>query len=336
MIKNRYPLNQSPFYKLNSHKKLAKILSLESTSQLKKIIFKGINNFYVSTLPSERQIEVPMPQMTRIHRRVNSLLNRIQIPEYMNSGIKGRSHIKNGKDHLGSNYVFKIDIKKYYPSVQCKHIEKVFTNKFKCSPDIAKSIALISTYNGYLPTGSPLSQTMAYISCRPVFDHIYQYSLDRNLKFTVYVDDLTFSGSKVTPKFKSYISNYLKRHRDFVCHKIRNYKPETPKPITGVIVENNNLKVSNKHRDIINNLRKDLKISLNDSSISEDDMIRKFQVLLGHLFSAGQINGRYKQLGYALVNKRKALNIHAMNQNTTNKRNAPNSRKRRKLKATWV
>ena len=52
------------------------------------------NKMPPSTITDET---VPHPQMVRVHRRLNSLLKRIEIPDYLNSGIKGRSHIKNGK-----------------------------------------------------------------------------------------------------------------------------------------------------------------------------------------------------------------------------------------------
>ena len=45
---------------------------------IKKVISKGINNYYQSKLPCGRVIEVPLPQMVRIHRRINSLLNRLE------------------------------------------------------------------------------------------------------------------------------------------------------------------------------------------------------------------------------------------------------------------
>ena len=335
--RNKYPLDQSPLFKLKSHKKLAELLLLESATHLKKIVLKGEKNYYVSKLETGRVVEVPLQQLVRIHRRLSSLLNRIQIPEYINSGIKGRSHIKNGKDHVNSSYLLKVDIKNYYLNVTSKHVEKVFTNKFKCPQDIAETIARIACYNGYLPTGSPLSQVMAYISSRPVFDHIYKYSADRGIKFTVYVDDLTFSGDKITPAFKSYVINHLKRTRNFSCHKIRDYKPETPKKITGIIVKGDQLLVNNKHRFEIIKLRKDLNLTLNNRKLGdEDDLIRKFQVLQGHLFSAGQINGRYKQLGQKTVEQRKEIGIKALNKSTKNKRNSPNSTKRRKLKKEWI
>lgn len=335
--RNKYPLNQSPLYKLKSQKKLAEHLLLESPSQLKKIVSNGEKNYYASKLESGRVVEVPLQQLTRVHRRLSALLNRIETPEYINSGIKGRSHIKNGMDHLGSKYLLKMDIKNYYVNVKEKHVEKVFTNKFKCPEDIAQIIAKIACYKGYLPTGSPLSQVMAYITSRPVFEHIYKYSADRGIKFTVYVDDLTFSGDKITPAFKKYVINHLKRTRNFSCHKIRNYNPDTPKKITGIIVKGDQLLVNNKHRLEIIKLRKDLNATLCTRNASnEDDLIRKFQVLQGHLFSAGQINGRYKQLGRNTVEQRKEIGIKALNKNTKNKRNSPNSNKRRKLKKEWV
>ena len=60
--------------------------------------------------------------------------------------------------------------------------------------------------NGHLPTGSPISQSVAFFSNLTVFNNISTYSKSRNIEFSVYVDDLTFSG-KVIPKcFTDYIN----------------------------------------------------------------------------------------------------------------------------------
>jgi hypothetical protein len=311
-----YNINQSPFYKLTSHSRLVKVLKVSDIKTLNKIIDKADNNYYFSKLDSGREIEVPKQQLSRIHKRINRLLTKIKPPEYVNSGVIGRSNVKNARDHIGSLTLLKIDIKKYYPSVTQDQVFRCFQKQFKCTNDIADTLARLCCVANHLPTGSQLSQSLSFAVNRPIFDHINIYSKSKKVKFTCYVDDLTFSGNTITTQFKEYISSYIKQSRNYSCHKIRLHKPETPKSVTGVIIEGNSLKVKNKHRNKIHRLLQLKSFMLKRYDPDAPELIRFFQILQGHLFSAGQINFGYKMLGYRIVAERKLLSIPALNQNT--------------------
>lgn len=313
---NPYKINQSPLYKLISHKKLAKCLGLEDEKTLRSLIKNGDKNYYISKLPNGRVIEVPKPQLNRVHRRINKLLTRIEVPVYLNSGVKGRSNIKNARDHLGKQAVLKIDIQKFYPSITNQQIARTFVKSFACSKDVADSLAKLCCVDGHLPTGSAISQSLSFVVNRPVFDHINSYSKSRKIKFTCYVDDLTFSGLAIPKGFCSYITSYLKRVRGYNCHKIRLHKAMTPKSITGAVVVGDVLKVKNRHRHRIQRLLHLYSFMVSRYQPEDNKLINYFQRLQGHLYSAAQINPRYRQMGDIIVERRCRLGVPALNQNT--------------------
>lgn len=314
----RYNINQSPLYKMHSLDKLIKVLGLSEIDTLERLVSKGDLNYYISKLPCGRNIEVPLPQLKRIHKRLHNLLMRIEVPEYLNSGVKGRSNVKNAKDHVGKTALLRLDIKKYYPSVTEKQIARCFVKSFSCSKKIADTLASILSINGHLPTGSPISQSLSFAINRPIFDHINIYSKSKSIVFTCYVDDLTFSGKVIPKGFCSYIMDYIKRNRNYDCHKIRTHKATTIKSVTGVIIDGDEIKVKNKHRKKIKRLLYLYDFMVSRYKLDDEKLIRYLQCLLGHLFSAGQINNGYKKKGKDIVNQRKLLGVVAMNQNTTN------------------
>ncbi|WP_404418797.1 reverse transcriptase family protein [Marinospirillum sp.] len=313
--KNKYPINQSPLYKLSNQKTLAKILNI-NLSTLKSIVARGGKNYKFGSTKNGRSIQIPKSQLLRVHNRINNLLIRIETPDYLVSGVKGRSHVYNAKLHARDVAVAKVDISKFYPSTSSEIVKKAFRKIFKCSNDVADTLEKICTVNNHVPTGSPLSQSLCFVVNAPVFDHINIYSKSRDIVFSLYVDDLTFSGGFIPKHFLSYVEGYLKRARGYRCHKFRTYGKNTEKVITGVVVKSNEIDLKRTQRNEISNLFNKMPYYSNLRIKDDERAIKYFQKLIGHLFSAGQISPRYRQFGYEVVSKRKDLGIKAQNQNT--------------------
>jgi len=306
---NKYPIHQSPFYKVNSHKSLAKILFVEPRT-VKKILKRGGKNYYFSKLPeSERPLEIPKSQLKRVHARINNLFSRIEDPSYLNSGVKGRSNVKNARNHLGEKALVKIDIKSFYPSTTVDMVEKCFIKTFRCSKDVAETLSKLCCVNGHLPTGSPISQSLAFYVNVSIFNHLSIYSKARQIDFSVYVDDMTFSGKVIPRSFVSYVTSYINKSRGYKCHKIRTYNASTPKVVTGAVIVSDALKVKYSQQTKITKLLSCLDENVKKYDVHSFELVRYFQVLIGHLFSAGQINGRYYQKGKKMVEYRKKLGI---------------------------
>jgi hypothetical protein len=317
-MQRTYKLDQSPLYKLSTQAKLAKVLGFESVDTLKSILHPQTPNYQEFKTDKGREIQYPKSQLRRVHTRIHNLLTRISPPEYLISGVKGRSNIYNAKIHIGEHKLAKIDIAKYYPSVTYDQIFRCFLKTFKCTKDVATSLAKLCTINGHLPTGSVVSMSLAFTVNRPIFDSINTYCNSKNVKFTCYVDDMTFSGSSVNKQFIDYISGFLKKDRNYKCHKIRLHNEKTPKLVTGAVIDGSALKVKNKQRLVIYSMLENVDriTSQYRNDLQNPELIKFFQVLQGHLFSAAQINSRYRQKGNEIVQLRKSLGIKALNQNT--------------------
>ena len=115
----RYDLTQSPLYKVTTKKKLSGLLRLDSPGELTKLIRleNPYRKFESLKKGKRRPVQVPSRELLPTHNRIFTLLSRIELPDYLHSGIKGRSYISNAKAHRGTPKTFTTDIAKFYPSV---------------------------------------------------------------------------------------------------------------------------------------------------------------------------------------------------------------------------
>jgi hypothetical protein len=318
-VQKQYPIHQSPFFKLSSHKVLCKVLGVDFLT-LKKLVKRGNDNYWTGNVKPKdpkgklREVEVPKSQLHRVHRRINLLLSRIESPDYLVSGVKGRSHVFNASLHKGNLAVAKADIKKFYPSTNEAIVKSGFKKIFRMTDDVAQTLSKVCVYDGHIPTGSPLSQNLSYIVNKPIFDHINIYSKSRGLRFSLYVDDLTFSGKVIPKYFLDYLKKYFKENRGYALHKFKTYQSGTEKIVTGVIIKNNKLTLKNSQRLKIKKLRDAYDFYSSQKIVNDRKMIDFFQKYIGHLFAAAQIIPRYKQIGKKVANHRKELGVSALNQ----------------------
>lgn len=236
-VKNTYEITKSPFYKLTSKNQLLKLLLLKD-SELQFLLSNSSTNYHV--FPSNgRLIQSPQKLLRRVHSRIFTLLKRISQPEYVFSGIKGKSNISNAQEHLSNKFVLKVDIEKFFSTTQYKKIYAFFYEKCKCSVRISKILAELCQYQGVLPTGSPISMVLAYWAHCEMFDEIYKVSKRLDITMTVYVDDITFSTNSrnLNDLLLSTVSKIIRRHGLKINkRKIRFYNEFDTKLITGVAI----------------------------------------------------------------------------------------------------
>lgn len=253
---NRYQLNQSPFYRLGTKRKL---LSLLGISQKELIELLSSSHYGVFKNDKGRQIQHPNGKLKPVHKRISKLLNKILLPEYIHSQ-KTKSYISNAKKHIGEHPVIKSDIANFYPSINFSRIFALFKNTFKCTPDISWTIAKLCTFNNScLPTGSPISGIIAFLSSQKMFDEVNELALKHDCIMTCYVDDITISGKKATKNLLIEVGRVIQKHGLKIKEaKSRSYPAKAPKLITGCIIRDQNLLLPNKRHKEIWKLKKAL------------------------------------------------------------------------------
>ncbi len=296
----RQAVNQSVLYSVQSKAKLAEILKI-SPEKLKSLCSVG-RHYLVFDIEQQggkkRTVETPGFHLRPIHDNIFSILSRISTPDYLHSGVKGRSYITNAEAHIGKGYLLKLDITRFFPSTTRAHAKKLFLNHFHCSVDVASSIANLCSIdergfsgvtNGHLPTGSPISQSIAFWAHKNLFDALNELAIRNGLIFTCYVDDINFSGEFIDEAFKKEVCRLI-RKSDLVPNqkKTQLYRPNQKKLVTGVVVTNDGLLVRNKHREKIWNLYEQLKNS--PKGIDSEEYEKNVLKLMGTVNSSMQID----------------------------------------------
>lgn len=298
MKKKNYPLNQCALYKCNSKRKLENRLTIE-LGQLKLIdsIIK-YSHFEIDKKDSteKRQITAPKYILKRVQRRILNLIQYIERPEWVIAGTKDKCYIDNGKFHLNSNYALTIDIKKFYENCQREYVYRFFRDKMLTSPDVAKILTDIVTYEGGIPTGCPTSQLIAYYAYEDMFANIKNIADNHGCLFSLYVDDMTFSSEKLFNKdeLTRQIDIELRRYKHKPKYKkVKYYSKNDPKPITGTIVtKDNTLVVPNKLQEKVYKGFQGIK-NLDDNDNSEES-IREIYALQGRIQASKNIEGDNK------------------------------------------
>lgn len=247
----------NPLKELNSKRRLSELLLMKhSISGLKKL---GDDNnykvFYQEKLNSfgqirRREIHEPKLVLKRIHSRLNKLLTRRLFPYYLHSGIKKRSYKTNAEVHKGAKYLVNIDIRSYYDSCTIDKVYKFFKDDLNQSSDVAHILSKITTFKGHVPTGSPVSQILAYLCSSDMFSEIESYCSRFQVKFTIYVDDITFSSKKnISTSFINEVIKIIRKHGfDINKKKLKKYNSSSVKEVTGVMIRDEALYVPNKRK----------------------------------------------------------------------------------------
>jgi hypothetical protein len=248
-----FDINQCALYKIGSKQRLASVLLVslddlirisESTANYRTFKLEEEICPFTGKVRRERWVQDPKPQMRRIHERILKLLRGISPPHYTHAAVKRRSYRSNAIEHLNGERIATFDIKSFYSSTSASRTFSFFHDDLKCAPDVARLLTKITTFEGGLPTGSPLSPLLSLYSNKPLFDQLDELAKQHELLFTCYMDDITFSGNFIPTGFKRVVSSivYVNGHR-LSLSKTRVYRRNHSMHVTGVVIYRGRIQV---------------------------------------------------------------------------------------------
>lgn len=164
------------------------------------------------------------------------ILSKVELPDNIHGGVKGRSNITNAKKHQGKPFIFTTDLKDFYPSVTNHDVYKIFLS-LGYSNHAASILTKLTTCKGQLPQGASTSGRLADIAFLDTDRKLIAVSALHGLVYTRYVDDLTFSSSR---DFKISINEILlliSKAGFWVNYRKTFYK--SIQEITGICVHHN-------------------------------------------------------------------------------------------------
>lgn len=166
-----------------------------------------------------RTINAPNKELKNLQKRLSDYLYKCLEEIHLQNNIhdtvsygyqKNKCIYDNALIHKNRRYVFNVDLKDFFNSINFGRVRGFFINNknFKLDPHIATLIAQTACNDNMLPQGSPLSPIIT-ILIGGILDHrILQLTHKIRCTYSRYVDDLTFSTNlKTFPPEISYIDD---------------------------------------------------------------------------------------------------------------------------------
>lgn len=255
-------------------------------NQLNYYAFKNANknNYHTFIIKKksglERIIHAPVQGLKILQGSLSFILQCVFSPNECVMGfVRDKSIVHNAAMHVGSNYVYNIDLKDFFISIdqarfwKCLHLwpfglkgeKQILANMIASICCATLEVERKNQINGewekvtknVLPQGAPTSPVISNIVCRKLDYLLSALAIDYGLKYSRYADDITFSSDHNVYQNHSI---FLKNLNEIIVtqgfwiqeSKTRLQKNGSRKEVTGLVI---NEKVNVKQR-YIKELRK--------------------------------------------------------------------------------
>lgn len=189
---------------------VATILGYQPKS-LSYVIYKMPTKYKSFTVPKKsggiRNISAPHPELRLLQRRLSDGLqscweeinNQKHITKAISHGFRKKMSIfTNASVHRGKRFVFNVDIKDFFDSINYGRVYGFFVrNKdFALTESVSKILAAIACHQGKLPQGSPCSPVISNLIGQILDVRLAQLARRHGCNYSRYADDLTFSTNE--------------------------------------------------------------------------------------------------------------------------------------------
>ena len=152
----------------------------------------------------KREISSPYRTLNNILHFLNVLLTKIYEPDISAMGfVKNRSVVDNAKEHVGHNYVFNMDLKDFFTSInEARVIARLQHPPFNFNKKLAFTIAGLCAIRKeesgkvrfVLPQGAPTSPLLSNAVCDYLDRQMRRIAKKYGVHYSRYADDITFSS----------------------------------------------------------------------------------------------------------------------------------------------
>lgn len=192
------------------------------------------------------------------------------------------------EQHKNNLYLFKMDIKNFYPSIHRKQVYYLFES-MGYNTEISNLLTEICVYKDQLPQGAVTSAHLANLICRKLDSRIAGYCNKHDLIYTRYADDLIFSSDDKNELKKLYsLVKKILNEEGFLPNNKKTIlmTQKTRKSILGITVNDNVLKASKDMKHLVRAMIH-YEIATGDYSINN--------VVLGYISYINSVEPSYKE-----------------------------------------
>lgn len=157
-----------------------------------------------------RVIMAPREELKKEQKQIALKLNKVALSGFCYGFRKGFSVPNATAQHTGKDWVFKVDIKDFFPSIT---IEKLmFLSEYERE---------VVTLDGKLVQGSPCSPVISNMVFRNLDNKFGRYFKSLNISYTRYADDIVISG---IGDFSKEYFKFIKENLEYNGFKVNDKK----------------------------------------------------------------------------------------------------------------
>ncbi|MGA2516203.1 MAG: reverse transcriptase domain-containing protein [Thermodesulfobacteriota bacterium] len=144
-----------------------------------------------------RTILAPISSLKIIQRKLKQVLENAYTPKPSVHGfVLTKSILSNARMHTKQRYVFNVDLKDFFPTINFGRVRGMFMGfPYKLPKNVATVLAQICCFNNQLPQGAPTSPIVSNMICAHLDSDLQRLAKTNKSIYTRYADDIAFSTS---------------------------------------------------------------------------------------------------------------------------------------------
>lgn len=140
-----------------------------------------------------RTIQSPSKELKAVQAWIlRNVLDKLSSSPYATAYVKGRKLLDNVSPHANNRFFLSVDIRDFFPSVSSSLVRELF-EKVGYSKRAANILCRLCSYFRDLPQGAVTSPALSNLICLRLDRRLAGLASRRNVVFTRYADDMTFS-----------------------------------------------------------------------------------------------------------------------------------------------
>lgn len=254
-IGNSVVLNTLGVPVINSFEHLCEQLSI--TEQLLYCLtYKKEYCYFQKVIPkkdkTERILNVPNLSLKVVQKWIlKEILEKIFVSEQAMAFVPHKNGLRENAERYKKNiFLLEMDITNFFGTITEQQVYTLFCN-IGYNTKVAGILANLCTYDNYLPQGAVTSPYIANLVCYHMDARINGYCSRKDIVYTRYADDLTFSSDNrmLLNKIEKFIK-YIVTDEGFTINdkKTRYLSNDVKKTVTGITINDDSIHVDKKFK----------------------------------------------------------------------------------------
>lgn len=198
---------------------------------------------------SKRKLSVPDLVLKLVQKSIaDNILIQYPISKYAKAYKPGSSIQKNARPHVGKKKILKLDIEGFFDHILYSRVKDTVFYEEKYSESIRILLTMLCYYNDSLPQGAPTSPAITNIIMYDFDETVGAFCNEKNIAYTRYCDDMTFSGDFDEKEIISFVKNVLFKFGLHLNNRKTAVVPATKRQcVTGIVV-NEKMNITKDYR----------------------------------------------------------------------------------------